>query len=151
MNRRIDLGILYERAKATAQAAVSGSPDVSYGLTDVAPEDDWIAVGSSEFASTIPVHATLNGCVDALRDRSVTAADVQTVRTAPPQGTAVSVEDMRIARSWLADTLAYNIDEDGRQLMIDREVSNRDWESDPARVTSLVLALVAVAATATMP
>lgn len=58
---------------------------------------------------------------------------------------------MRIARSWLADTLAYNVDEDGRQLMIDREVSNREWESDPARMTSLILALVAVAATATMP
>lgn len=147
----VDMGELYERTKEVARAAVAGSPRTSYGLEDVMPEEGWLSVAASPFMSLVPVHATLNGCIDALRGRGVTATEVAQVDVPPPVGMAITVEDMRVARSWLADTLAANVDEDGRQQMVDREAIERDWTGNPTRVTSLVLALVIVAGAAAGP
>lgn len=144
----VDMGGLYERAKEAARAAVAASPGGSYGLEDVMPEEGWLTVTANEFMSLVPVHATLNGCIEALLARKVTAADVEAIDGPPPHGTAVTQEDMRVARSWLADTLAASVDEDGRQEMIDREAIDRQWTGNPGRVTSLVLALVVIAGAA---
>ncbi len=144
----VDMGGLYERAKEAARVAVVGSPGTSYGLEDVMPADAWLTVAASSYASLVPVHATLNGCIEGLRSRKATAAEVEQVDGPPPAGMAVTAEDLRVARSWLADTLAANIDEDGRQTMVDREAIDRGWVGNPERVTSLVLALVLVAGAA---
>ncbi|MFD1847287.1 hypothetical protein [Arthrobacter flavus] len=55
---------------------------------------------------------------------------------------------MKTARSWLANTLASNVDEDGLQAMIDREAIDREWIGKPERITSLALALVLIAGAA---
>lgn len=144
----LDAGEIYDRAKEVARVSVAGAPETDYGLEDVMSEEAWMAVTSSSFLSLIPVHATLNGCIEALKARTVSAAEVERVVGPPPQGTAVTAEDMNTARSWLANTLAANVDEDGRQAMIDREAFDREWSSSPVRITSLVLALVVIAAAA---
>lgn len=144
----LDMAAIYERAKEVARAAVAGSPGTSYGLEDVMTGETWLTVASSQFVSLVPVHATLNGCIDALRARSATATDVQQVDGPPPAGTDVTAEDIRVARFWLSDTLAGDIDEDGRQEMVEREAIDRAWTGNPIRVTSLVLALVMVAGAA---
>lgn len=144
----LDAGEIYDRAKQAAHVSVAGSPGTDYGLEDVMPEDAWMAITSSSFLSLIPLHATLNGCIEALTARTVSAAEVERVDGPPPQGMAVTAEDMKTARSWLADTLAANVDEDGRQVMIDREAIDREWSGNPERITSLVLALVLIAGAA---
>ncbi|WP_443445495.1 hypothetical protein [Glutamicibacter ardleyensis] len=127
---------------------MAGSPDTDYGLEDAMPGEDWVAVTSSPLTSLIPLHATLNGCIEALNTRTVSAAEVERVDGPPPHGTAITPEDMKTARSWLANTLAANVDEDGRQSMIDREATVREWIGNPTRITSLVMALVIIAAAA---
>lgn len=144
----LDAGEIYDRAKQAAHVSVAGSPETDYGLEDVMPEEEWLAFTSSPFTSLIPLHATLNGCIEALNARTVSAAEVERVDGPPPHGTAVTAEDMNTARSWLANTLAANVDEDGRQAMIDREAIDRKWTGVPGRITSLVLALVLIAGAA---
>lgn len=138
----IDVGALYERAKELARAAVVDG--TSYGLEDVMPQERWLTVATSELISLIPVHATLNGVLDALRHQGVSGVAVERVAATPPHGTSITTEDMRVARSWLADSLAASVDEDGRQAMVDREATARQWTGEPERVTSLVLALVII-------
>ena len=144
----IDIGDVYERAREAAKVTVAGSPGTTYGLEDVMSPSQWANVASSAFVSLIPVHGTLNGCVEALQDRKVSAADVEKVDGPPPEGTAVTQEDMRIARSWLADSLFANVDEDGRQAMVDRDAGDQDWRGDAGRLTSIVLALVVISGAA---
>lgn len=144
----MDLGGVYRRVKEVARAAVAGAPGTSYGLEDVMPEDAWMTVATSPLVSLVPVYATLSGCIEALNSRGVTAAEVERVRGAPPAEMAVSPEDMRTARSWLADALAADLDEEGCQGMVDREAIDREWVADAVRVTSLVVALVLTAGAA---
>lgn len=112
------------------------------------PLEVWASVTASPLSSLVPVVATLNGCVDALHARKVQASAIERIDMSPPSGTAVTVEDMRVARSWLADSLATGVDEYGRQAMVQRETSDRGWIGQP-RLTSLVLALVLIAIRAT--
>jgi hypothetical protein len=105
------------------------------------PEEVWLSV----LASLTPVHATLNGCVVALTERGAVAADVEAVTGAPQRGVAVIDEDLRVARSWLVDVLAVDVDEDGRQALVGREALERGWVGNPVRLSSLVFALVLVA------
>ena len=148
----VDVTEIYERAKEAARAAVAGAPGCDYGLEDVMPEESWLIVTASrsQFMSLVPVYATLDGCVEALLARKITATDVARVEVSPPQGTAVTADDIRITCSWLAHVLASDVgvDETDRQEMIDLEVSSRRWAGVPGRVTSLVLALVFVSAAA---
>jgi hypothetical protein len=111
------------------------------------PEEVWLSVLASQFSSLIPVHATLNGCVVALTERGAVAADVEAVTGAPQRGVAVIDEDLRVARSWLVDVLAVDVDvdEDGRQALVGREAIERGWVGNPVRLSSLVFALVLVA------
>lgn len=144
----VDLGGVYESSKRAAHEAVAGSPGSSFGLEDVMPEEAWLSVASSASASLIPLHGTLNGCIEALCGRKVSAAAIERVEGAPPAGMSVTAEDLRVARSWLADTLIAKVDEDGRQEMVDREAIDRGWVGNVERITSLVLALVLVAGAA---
>lgn len=144
----MDLGGVYRRVKEVTRAAVAGAPGTSFGLEDVMPEDAWMTIATSPLVSLVPVYATLSGCIEALSSRRVTAAEVEGVRGAPPAGMAVSPEDMRTARSWLADALAAGLDEEGCQGMVDREAIDREWVADAVRVTSLVVALVITAGAA---
>ncbi len=82
-----------------------------------------------------------------MRSRKSTAAEVEQVDGLPPAGVR-SPPRTCVARSWLADTLAANVDEDGHQTMVDREAIDRGWVGNPELVTSLVLALVMVAGAA---
>lgn len=144
----VDISSVYAQAREAARAAVAGSPATTYGLEDVMPSDSWMSVTASGFMSLIPLHATLHGCVEALRARNTTAAHVEAVAGEPPHGTAVTSDDVRVARSWLADSLAGDVDDDGQEQIIDREAQDRGWSGDATRVTSLVLALVMVAGAA---
>ncbi len=147
----IDVGGLYERAKEAARVAVAGSPGADYGLEDVLSVEQWHSVGSSDLISLIPVSATLNGCLEVLLERKVTAPDVERLDPLPPARTAITKEDIQAARSWLSDAIAADVDEEGRQAFIDREAGDRGWHGDPVRVTSLVLALVLIAGAAAAP
>lgn len=144
----IDLGYLYERAREAARSAVAASPGANYGLTDIMTESQWFSVGSSDMFSTIPVSATLNGCIEALRDREVSAGTVEQVDAVPPRGTSITRDDLVAARSWLADTLVADVDEDGREAIVARDATDRGWAGNPIQVTSHVLALVMVAGAA---
>lgn len=143
-----DLGVIYEQAKAASREAIarSGDDSASYGLEDVMPEEAWVSVGSSRFGSLIPVNATLSGCVEALRARGVSAADVGGVSANPPEGTAVTTDDVGTARDWLVK--AFALDDDGCENMIFKAALARGWVGKPIQITSLVLALVVVAHTA---
>lgn len=148
MSEILDLGAVYERAKEAARGSVMGSPASDYGLEDVMTEKQWAATLSSAFGSLIPIYGTFDGCVEGLVLRGAGAADVETVQVQPPAGTAVTDEDLRVARSWLADSFAASLDDDGRQAMVDREALHRGWISDPKRLSSMVLAIVRVAGAA---
>ena len=39
------------------------------------PADAWLTVAASSYASLVPVHATLNGCIEGWRSRKATAAE----------------------------------------------------------------------------
>lgn len=75
----LDAGEIYDRAKEVAHVSVAGAPGTDYGLEDVMPEEAWMAITSSPFLSLIPLHATLNGCIEALTARTVSAAEVERV------------------------------------------------------------------------
>lgn len=144
----IDMGGLYESARTVAHAAVIGSPGASYGLEDVLPLEAWPVVAGSGTVSLVPVHGTFNGCVEGLLERQVDSAAVLNVDGLPPAGSAVTVEDMQIARAWLAEALAGDLDEDQRQNLIDTEAIAQGWPGDAVRITSLMLALVFTAGAA---
>ncbi len=137
---------LYERAKAVAWAAVAGSPSTSYSMFDIIDDDDlWQAIFTTAFLSVIPLHATLDGCVQALKGRGVTAGQVAAVQGTPSAGTLVTETDMATARRWLADTLEKDFDHDRRQLMIVDYVLENGWERHPTRLSSLMLAVIETA------
>lgn len=137
---------LYERAKTVAWAAVAGSPETSYSLADILGEDDvWETIFGTAFLSVIPLHATLDGCAQALRSRSVTAEQIATLQEPVPAETPAQETDTATARRWLADTLEEDLDSDQQQLMIVDHVLENGWETHPDRLSSLMLAVVKTA------
>jgi len=140
---------LYERARTVARAAVAGSPGTSYSLTDIIDDDDvWHAIFGTAFLSVIPLHATLDGCAQALKSRSVTAEQVAALRESGPAEPPARETDMVTARRWLADTLRQDLDRDRQQLMIVDHVLENGWETHPDRLSSLMMAVVETAETA---
>ena len=137
---------LYERARTVARAAVAGSPGTSYSLTDIIDDDDvWHAIFGTAFLSVIPLHATLDGCAQALKSRSITAEQVAAVQEPVPTETLVRETDMATARRWLTDTLEEDLAGDRQQLMIVDHILENGWETHPDRLSSLMLAVVETA------
>lgn len=137
---------LYAQAHTVAWAAVAGSPRMPYSLDDITDDDTlWEAIFSTAFLSIIPLRATLDGCAQALKSRSVTAAQVTEVHTPVPAATSVTDADMATARRWLSDTLHQDLDGDQQQLMIADHVLKHGWETHPLRLSSLMLAIVETA------
>jgi len=137
---------LYERARTVARAAVAGSPGTSYSLTDIIDDDDvWHAIFGTAFLSVIPLHATLDGCAQALKSRSITSEQVSAVQEPVPTETLVRETDMATARRWLADTLDEDLAGDRQQLMIVDHILENGWETHPDRLSSLMLAVVETA------
>lgn len=134
---------LYDQALAVAKAAVAGSPPKPYSLADIT-EDDTLsqAIFNTACLSTIPLHATLDGCAQALISRNITAEHVAATQTPAPESTPVTDTDMATARHWLTDTLNDNLDGDRQQLMIVDHVLENGWETHPTRLSSLMLAVV---------
>ena len=97
------------------------------------------------FLSVIPLHASLDGCTQALKSRSVTAEQVAAVQEPVPAETLVRESDMATARRWLTDTLEENLDRDRQQIMIVDHVLENGWETRPDRLSSLMLAVVETA------
>ena len=142
----IDPADLYERASAVARTAVVGSSRTSYSLADIIDDDDlWDAIFDTAFLSVIPLNATLDGCSQALKSRDVTAEQVEAVQAPAPAETLVNDTDMATARRWLATTLQENLDNELQQLMILDHVVDNHWERHPARLSSLMLAVVKTA------
>ena len=137
---------LYERARTVARAAVAGSPGTSYSLTDIIDDDDvWHAIFGTAFLSVIPLHATLDGCAQALKSRSITSEQVSAVQEPVPTETLVRETDMATARRWLTDTLEEDLAGDRQQLMIVDHILENGWETHPDRLSSLMLAVVETA------
>ncbi len=142
----IDPADLYERARTVAWAAVAGFPGTSYSLADIIDDDDvWQGIFGTAFLSVIPLQATLDGCAQALRSRSVTAEQVAAVPEPVPTETLVDDADMATARRWLADTLEEDLAGDRQQLMIVDHVLENGWETHSSRLSSLMLAVVETA------
>jgi len=132
-----------ERIRELTRTAVLGSPWATFSLTDVMPDDLWIVVLSSQKHSLDPVLATLAGCADALSGRGVTVGQVVVTATTPPLGSAATEEDMSLARRWLTEALV-RLDEGRCRDLVAADVAERGWRQNPHRLSSLVLALVAV-------
>lgn len=144
----IDVGDLYDRAKRAAKAAVLASPRSSYSLVDVQPDEESLFASLRSSFSTVLVHATLNGCYEALLERAITPDDLRAAPLVPPPGTSVKRRDLREAASWLADALTQRSSEDERQTVVDDAAEDGGWCGDPERVSAHMLALVVVAGAA---
>lgn len=139
-----DVNALYEKSKSVAKAAVL-RPERGYGLEDVMDERSWDDALASPMISTVPLNATLSGCVEALREKRVPDTVIAAVSVQRPVGTLVTDEDLRIARAWLSDFVAVNVDDDGQENLVMAEALERGWVGNPERLSSLILALVLVA------
>lgn len=138
---------LYQHAHRGALAAVDDP--TTYSLADIVGNDDKRqAIFSTAFLSIIPLHATVDGCAQALRNRSITAAQVAAAHPPAPVTSRVSATDMATARHWLTTTLEKDLDRDQQQLMIVDHLLENGWETHPARLSSLMTAVIETAATA---
>ena len=135
---------LYERAEAVARIAVgAASPEPPYLLEDII-EDVALrdTVFSTAFLSIIPLHATLDGCVQVLKSRGVTAEQVGAAG-----GSAVMLmnqTDVAMARQWLAAAVHSDLDREQLQLMIEDYVAANSYELHPTRLPSLMRSMVAI-------
>lgn len=86
----------------------------------------------------------LSGALEGLRRFGVTPAGVLSCPVVSPGG-AVTEEDMTVAAGWLATGLLQEADSMLEQTLITTTLQNAGWTRDPARVTSLVLAIAITA------
>lgn len=137
---------LYHRAHEEAQAAVTRSPEASYALAHIINDDArWKDIFATAFLSVIPLQATLDGCAQTLKTCNTAVTKIAAIQVPAPADTAVNDTDMATARHWLATTLQRDLDHDQRQLMIVDHLLANGWETDPTRLASLMLAIVATA------
>ena len=144
----LDIGRVYEKTKAVVRAAVVGSPRTSFSLEDIGDEDMWVQMFSSPLFAHVPIHATLNGAVEALRERERSDAEVGAVVAGPIPGTLATTADTMLARQWLVTALRDRLSEDDRQNMVDSELSERGWATDVARLSSMIIAMAMIAGAA---
>lgn len=143
-SRPINPADLYERAEIVAHAAVvRTSVENSYSLKDILDDDPlWQDIFSTAFLSVMPLHATLGGCVKAMRSNGITAEDLGDVPDSP--GTLLEQADRAMARQWLAAAVHANLDRDQQQLMIVDYVVAQGWETHSTRLPALMHAVVAM-------
>lgn len=129
-----------------ARAAVTKAPAAPYSLADIIDDDAlWANIFHTAFLSVVPLHATLDGCAQTLKTHHVTANQVAATRDAPLSRTAAHDTDLATARQWLVTTLNEDLDHDQQQLMIVDFVIANGWQRHPARLSSLMLAVVETA------
>lgn len=118
----------------------------SFSLQDVAPAETWGTLLRGE-TSQLLVGGALNGALGALRDLEAVALDVEACSTVPPGG-AVTVSDMERARHWLTDGLSGPANPRAEQTRVTDTLAARAWLNHPVRLTSLIVAVYAVASQA---
>ena len=146
-SRPINPADLYERAETVAHAAAVGrSKKDSYSLNDILNDEHlWQDIFRTAFLSVIPLHATLGGCVRALKNHDVTAEDVGDVGDVQDShATPLEQADRAMARQWLAAAVHSNLDRDQQQLMIVDYVVAQGWETHATRLPALMHAVVAM-------
>ncbi|MGO1384922.1 MAG: hypothetical protein ACTHWA_02815 [Arachnia sp.] len=137
---------LYTRSAAVARAAVTRSTTAEYAVADISDDADfWKAVFGTAFLSVVPLHATLDGCVQALKEHDVTDTQVAATGASASGQAAVAENDRDIARGWLVQTLKDDLDSDGQQIMIVDRVVENGWETHSVRLSSLMRAVVETA------
>ncbi|MGW9159310.1 hypothetical protein [Microbacterium sp. NPDC055665] len=115
----------------------------SFCISDVMDEAQWVdAVVAGD--GPLILGGALSGALEGLRRREATPVDVLPCSVAP-FGTVMTVDDMETAGRWLSTGLLQEADSMLEQSLVTTELRHRGWAADPARVTSLVLAIAMVA------
>lgn len=115
----------------------------TFCIFDLMTESEWahtIANGDG----ALVIGGALSGALEGLRRCGVTPADVLSCPVNPPGG-VVTETDMSVAAGWLATGLLQESDPLVEQHLVTAELQRAGWTHDPARVTSLVLAIAITA------
>jgi hypothetical protein len=130
-------------ARRLLSLSVAMGRGTSFCIYDVMDEAHWyhtVVTGDGPLV----IGGALSGALEALRRCGVTPADVLSCPVVSPGG-VVTEEDMTIAAGWLATGLLQEADSMLEQVLITTTLQNAGWTRDPARVTSLVLAIAVTA------
>ena len=139
---QLNVSDVYESAHRAASAAITAAPEGTYGLQDVATPEEWSMIVSARLGAGA-IAATLSGTVEGLRTHGATAADVLSYPDVAGFG-AVTVQDVTLARGWLANVIGQDLDEDAAHRYVVAGLAAYEWLSDAERITSLVLAVVRI-------
>lgn len=134
---------LRDAARRHLALAVALGRGATFCIYDVMDEEHWYrAVVDGD--GPLITGGALSGALEGLRRRGITPADVLSCPVVSPGG-VVTEEDLSTAAGWLATGLLQEADSMLEQTLITTTLQNAGWTRDPARVTSLVLAIAITA------
>ena len=132
-----------DHARQVLALTVTLGRGTTFSIYDIMTEAEWaevIGAGDAEYV----VAGALTGALEGLRRHGVTAADVLSCPVVSPGG-LVTGQDMAIAGGWIADGVLQEQDLLAQQASVTGTLREHRWTTDPARVTSLVLAVAVTA------
>lgn len=115
----------------------------TFCISDIMSESAWaetVACGDGPLV----IGGALSGALEGLRRHGIATADVLSCPVVSPGG-LVTEEDLSTAAGWLATGLFQDADSMLEQTLVTTTLQNAGWTRDPARVTSLVLAIAITA------
>lgn len=115
----------------------------TFCISDIMSETEWAETVASGDGPLV-IGGALSGALEGLRRHGITPADILSCPVVSPGG-VVTEEDMTVAAGWLATGLLQEADSMLEQTLITTTLQNAGWTRDPARVTSLVLAIAITA------
>lgn len=115
----------------------------TFTIFDVMDEAHWYGT-VVDGDGPLVIAGALSGPLEGLRRVGATPTDVLS-RPLIPVGDVMGAEDMSVAAGWLSTGLLQDADSALKQSMLTTELRHRGWATDPAHVTSLVLAIAMVA------
>ncbi|MBT2484483.1 MULTISPECIES: hypothetical protein [unclassified Microbacterium] len=129
-------------AGLTAARIVRSAPGGTYGLLDFFDKDTWISLLGEGHGVDV-LNGTILGAAGAVAARGLTEFDLDFPLEASL--TAISQDDLRIARRWLATALATSSGTTAHSREPAILLAARGWTGNSLRITSLVLAVVCLA------
>lgn len=133
----------YWDAHKTLKSMITAGPGADFGLEDIATEQGWEAILASGLGFVL-VGGALSGALEGLRERKATSADVLSCPIVPIGG-SVTPDDMRQAVDFLATGLTHEQNHEDEQEHVTDVLNNAGDLTNSRRITSLVLAIAAVA------
>lgn len=126
--------------------AILGGMEASFSLLDIAPTRAWLTALRGD-ANQFLVGSALDGALSALRVLGTLPIDAEGCSITPPNG-AVTTAEMSLARTWIATALRTQPAPTILQSAVTTTLAARGWLNNSIRITSLILAIYAVASRA---